>query len=691
MTGQPFDESAERILGGAREEAARLGHEAIGAEHIVLSLLRREEPAVRLFQGLGLEPAGLGERLEAAGRKSRARTSAEPLPGAEATEGLPLTSHARRLMEVAGREARERNTAVQAAHLLLAVVSEPRGTIARLFNDASVTPAQARREALLMIDGTAPPLEPTAAPPARPADGEQQAPVASPVRAAEAAEAAEVATVDPGSAEPPKSAEPRPPRQGRERRQEARAAAAGEERPPKPPREPAEARSGAKAGERGAARETARETAREAARERRREAQVATAGAPGEGGRRAAPERGPGRERTERGERGERGEPERPAGREPTGAAVEPAPRRVLPHLEAARYSIWGPLWRRILLLAVPVSLVLGFTHQAPLLVFITSALAILPLAGLMGDATEHLSHRTGPTLGGLLNATFGNAAELIIAIAALRAGQLVLVKASITGSILGNVLLILGLSLVAASRHRPEVRFNRTAAGMSAAMMALAVVGLVFPALFHATHPVGAQRTELWMSEAVAVVLAITYVLSLVFSLRTHRNLFGSEGHTIEGPVWPVGRAVAVLALATVATAVESELLVKAVEPVTHQLGLSEIFLGLIVIPIVGNAAEHAAAVMVARKGQTDLALQIALGSSTQVALLVAPLLVLAGVVLGQRMDLVFLPFEVLALTVATTVTAIITLDGESHWFEGVQLLAVYVLIGIAAFFVTA
>jgi Ca2+:H+ antiporter len=307
-----------------------------------------------------------------------------------------------------------------------------------------------------------------------------------------------------------------------------------------------------------------------------------------------------------------------------------------------------------------------------------------------MGEATEHLAQKTGPTLGGLLNATFGNAAELIIAIVALRAGQVELVKASITGSILGNLLLILGLSLVAASLHKPEVRFNRTAAGMSAAMMALAVIGLVFPAVFHATHPQAALRTELWLSEAVAGILVLTYAASLFFSLRTHKRMFGGEPHPIDGPVWSTGRAILTLAVATAGVAWMSEILVHAVEPVTESLGLSTVFLGLIVIPIIGNAAEHAAAVMVARKGQTDLALQIALGSSTQIALLVAPLLVAAGVLFGQPgMNLVFTPFEVVALGVSTAVIAIITLDGESHWFEGVQLLAVFAMIAVAAFFV--
>jgi Ca2+:H+ antiporter len=365
------------------------------------------------------------------------------------------------------------------------------------------------------------------------------------------------------------------------------------------------------------------------------------------------------------------------------------AARTPTPHL-AARGRRRGIPWRLILLAALPVSIVLGYLLHAPAVwVFLTACLGVLPLAGYMGEATEHLAHRTGPTIGGLLNATFGNAAELIIAVVALRAGLVELVKASITGSILGNLLLILGLALIAGGTKRAELRFNRTSAGLSAGMLALAVVALVFPALFHSVHPEAAARlSELRMSEAVSAILILTYALSLLFTLHTHRALFGGEPHPTAGPIWGRGKAVAVLALATVGVAVESELLVHAAGEATAALGLSEAFLGLIVIPIIGNAAEHAAAVMLSRKGQIDLGLQIALGSSTQVALLVAPLLVFAGVALGQEMTLVFRPFEVVALGLATIVTAIITLDGESHWFEGVQLLAVYAMVAVGAFF---
>ncbi len=376
-----------------------------------------------------------------------------------------------------------------------------------------------------------------------------------------------------------------------------------------------------------------------------------------------------------------------PEPRAPVRPKLVPPPKPVAVVVEPTkrRFGITTPLF-----LAVPVALWLYNTGADPLWIFITACLGVLPLAGLMGTATEHLAEKTGPALGGLLNATFGNAAELIIALAALRAGYVDLVKASITGSILGNLLLILGLSLIAGGTRKPMLAFNRTNAGMSSAMLALAVAGMVFPALFHATHPDAAVLVELHLSEAVAVILGVTYIFSLVFVLRTHRPLFGGASHGVDGPVWGIGRAVLVLGLATVGVAVMSEILVHAVEPVTKTLGVSEVFLGLIIIPVIGNAAEHATAIVVARKGNTDLAFQIALGSSTQVALLVAPILVFAGAMMGVvGMNLVFPAFEVMALSVSVILTAIITLDGESHWFEGVQLLALYAMLGAAAWFI--
>lgn len=382
--------------------------------------------------------------------------------------------------------------------------------------------------------------------------------------------------------------------------------------------------------------------------------------------------------------RPERTPPPRPARPEP-----EDDEPPFVPRLAVQPRKPWRFPWRALLLLLVPATIALDMTGAGPLPLFLVAAFGVLPLAMYMGEATEHLAARTGPTLGGLLNASFGNAAELIIAVVALKAGLVVFVKATIVGSMLGNLLLILGLSLLAGGLKAPILRFNRTAAGMSSAMLALAVVALVLPALLHQIHPRPEELNAFWMSEAAAIILGLTYLGSLLFSLKTHHRLFGGEPTHAAADTWPVPRAVLVLGLATAAVVVQSEILVHAVQEVTAALGWSELFLGLIVIPLIGNAAEHSSAILVARKGQTDLALHIALGSTTQIALLVAPLLVAAGLVLGVRMDLVFSSFEVLTLAMATVVTAIITLDGESHWFEGVQLLAVYALIAAAAWLI--
>lgn len=358
---------------------------------------------------------------------------------------------------------------------------------------------------------------------------------------------------------------------------------------------------------------------------------------------------------------------------------------------EPPRPANFKPAW--LLFLAIPAAIWLNSVGRSPVATFLVAALAVIPLAGLMGQATEHLAERSGPTLGGLLNATFGNAAELIIGLIALRAGYVDLVKASITGSILGNLLLILGLSLVAGGMRASLLRFNRTNAGMSAAMLSLAVAGLIFPALFDASRgATGVEEklfVELAFSEAVSVILVITYLLSLLFVLRTHRPLLGVSGGSDGSSSWGTGRSIGALLLSTAGLVVLSEILVGVVEPVTLALGVSETFLGLILIPLIGNAAEHASAVIVARKGNTDLAFQISLGSSTQVALLVAPILVFAGAFMGVAgMNLVFTTFEVVALSVAVIVSTVITLDGESHWFEGVQLLALYAILGVAAWF---
>jgi len=347
------------------------------------------------------------------------------------------------------------------------------------------------------------------------------------------------------------------------------------------------------------------------------------------------------------------------------------------------------------LLVFVPTALVLeyGF-HAGGTWVFLTSALAVVPLAGLIGRATEHLAERVGAGMGGLLNATFGNAAELIIAIMALRAGLHDLVKASITGSIIGNVLLVFGLSaLLGGLRFRIQ-RFNATAARLGATMLLLATIGLVIPAIFHllvGTRGAGSEQT---MSLLIAAVLIVTYVLSLVFTLRTHSHLY--VGVTVEddpvhahGSPWPPLRSALVLLVATGLVAVMSELLVRSVEPAAEVLGMNQIFIGVILVAIVGNAAEHSAAVMVALKDKMDLCVNIAVGSSLQVALFVAPLLVFLSYLVGPApMDLRFTGLEVVAVAVTVGIMLAIAQDGESHWMEGVQLLAVYAILGIAFFF---
>lgn len=337
--------------------------------------------------------------------------------------------------------------------------------------------------------------------------------------------------------------------------------------------------------------------------------------------------------------------------------------------------------------LLVPAAVILEFAHARPTLVFLVSAIAIVPLANLMGLATEELAARTGPTFGGLMNATLGNAAELIIGIFALRAGLIELVKASLTGSIIGNLLLILGLSLFVGGLGRPTQHFNRQAAGMNVALLALAAVGLVVPALFDFTHPRGRAIVLEHLSITVAVVLMAVYLLSLLFSLKTHSELFRPAG-THEPPAWSLRRSVIALVVATGLVAWLSEILIGVTEETIADLGVSELFIGIIIIPIVGNAAEHGAAVLMAAKDKMDLSFAIAVGSSTQVALFVAPLLLFISLLLGQPMDLAFTAFEVTAVALATGVVTVISLDGESNWLEGAQLLAVYGILAAAFFF---
>ena len=362
--------------------------------------------------------------------------------------------------------------------------------------------------------------------------------------------------------------------------------------------------------------------------------------------------------------------------------------------------------WLYAMLIFFPVAVILEFSHASPVSLFVVSALAIIPLAGLMGQATECLAERLGPGIGGLLNATFGNAAELIIAAMALERGLHNVVKASITGSIIGNILLVFGMSILLGGMKYETQRFNRVAAGFGSTLLALSAIGLLVPALFHwvvESHLVSGQidlakevALERNLSLEIAVVLFLVYLLSLVFSLKTHKNILQAGGDPSShrdhgGPGWGVKRSGGVLLAATVATAVASEFLVGSVEAVAKAWGLTEIFVGVIVVAIIGNAAEHSTAILVALRNKMDLSLNIAVGSSIQVALFVAPVLVFLSYALGNPLDLHFTAFEVLAVTIAMLVVNLVAQDGESHWMEGVLLVAVYVILGIAFYFLPA
>lgn len=348
-----------------------------------------------------------------------------------------------------------------------------------------------------------------------------------------------------------------------------------------------------------------------------------------------------------------------------------------------------------LLLVFVPVAMALEYgVHAPPTLIFIASCLGVIPLAGLMGHATEALAERLGEGVGGLLNATFGNAAELIIAIIALRAGLFDLVKASITGSIIGNILLVFGLSSLCGGLRYNVQKFNATAASAGGTLLVLSAVSLLIPAAFHGIVGDTARTAEHNLSLEIAIVLIVTYALSLVFTLKTHRYLYSGDvviepdepGDLHPGPMW---KPVLTLLLATVGIAVMAEFLVGAASETAEALGWSEVFVGVIVVAIIGNAAEHSTAVLMALKNKMDIAINIAVGSSIQVALFVAPVLVLLSYGIAPRpMDLIFTPLEVLAVAVSVLIMAQVAGDGESHWMEGVQLLAVYAILGIAFFF---
>jgi Ca2+:H+ antiporter len=371
-------------------------------------------------------------------------------------------------------------------------------------------------------------------------------------------------------------------------------------------------------------------------------------------------------------------------------------------------------MWINLLLLFVPLSLALGYLFDAgPIWTFFTAIIAIVPLAEWIRRATEQMAHITSPAVGGLLNVTFGNVAELILALFVLMDGHTQVVKAQITGSIIGNGLLGLGLAIVVGSIGRRQQRFNREHAGLLSSLLIISVIGLLLPAIFDYTEsglvaPQEVTRLDENLSLAVSGVLLVVYVANLIYTLVTHRDVYrtaeadaqpgGSQSPTArqedapeEGAQWSLRTALGVLLAGTAVLAVEAELVSQALESTASQLGLSTFFLGITVLAVVGNAAEYVSAIYFARKDQMGMVLRITLGASIQVALLIAPLLVIVSYFMGQPMDLVFSsPLELIAVAgVAFTVNAI-SQDGETDWFEGVLLLAVYGILVFAFFFAT-
>ena len=344
-----------------------------------------------------------------------------------------------------------------------------------------------------------------------------------------------------------------------------------------------------------------------------------------------------------------------------------------------------------VLLIFVPVAIGLRFLYpQQHTWIFIAACIAIIPLAGWLGKATEHLAARTSEGVGGLLNATFGNAAELIIAIMALNKGLYGVVKASLTGSIIGNILLVLGVAIFAGGLKRERQRFNETAARVQSTMLTLAAVALVMPAAYHHLAGPASVIRETHLSFDISLVLLATYAAGLVFALVTHKQLFsGESGEAQEHEPWSLNKSLAVLAGSSALIGWISEILVGSVEEAAKTFGMTEVFVGVIVVAIVGNAAEHSSAILAALKNRMDLSIGIAIGSSVQIALFVAPVLVLLSYLVGPRpMDLVFTPAEVLAVTAAVLIMGQVADDGESNWLEGVQLLAVYGILGIVFYF---
>jgi Ca2+:H+ antiporter len=355
------------------------------------------------------------------------------------------------------------------------------------------------------------------------------------------------------------------------------------------------------------------------------------------------------------------------------------------------------------LLVFVPISVVLDLVHSDHIILFSIAVIALVPLAKLIGDSTEHLSTHYGSTLGSLLNVTFGNAAEIIIAVVAINAGLLELVKASITGAILGNIMLIFGLSMIAGGIRKKEQIFSRENAGLQSTMIFLAIIGLAIPTVLSSTilkpAEIENQLKIQFLSDALAIILLSVYIAGIVFTFFTHKHLFVSphmeeehNNHNIAAAAtkhWDKKRAFFMLAISMVGVVVISEILVGSVEETSKQFGFGEMFVGAIIIGIVGNAAEHSSAIILARKGKIDLSIGIAAGSGTQIALFVVPILVIFGIILNQPFTLEFTIYELVTLFLAAIILNLIAHDGRSNWFEGVMLTAVYIIIAIGFYFI--
>ncbi|QJC52398.1 calcium/proton exchanger [Paenibacillus albicereus] len=348
------------------------------------------------------------------------------------------------------------------------------------------------------------------------------------------------------------------------------------------------------------------------------------------------------------------------------------------------------------LVLTFVVSGLAHYLHWNEMLQFAVSAISVIFVAGFLGQATESVAHYAGQRLGGFLNATFGNAAELIIAIFLVKAGSFETVKASLTGSIIGNLLLVLGLSILLGGLKFKEQRYNVQLATHNSTLMILAVVALFIPATFVTSEHFSFRQDQI-LSITVAIILIVSYLLWLVFSMVTHKDMLsemedkaeaGADAHADE-PLWTLKRSVLYLVVATVMVAFVSEWLVGTLHSVSERFGLSELFIGAFVVAIVGNAAEHSAAIMLAMKNKMGAAVEIAVGSSLQIALFVAPVLVLISGFFGPTMDIVFTPIELAAIAVSVFIAKAVSSDGRTNWYEGFLLVMVYIILGFAFFLV--